>query len=207
MNPGIFGFMNRCCGSLDLENAGSWCNSMMVLCRYYYCMTVMTSGLQFMFSWVKSVGSVSNFFIFQVPDSITVSLFLLFVPLSCGVGTVVFVLCCFCGPLARPARSVAGLLHPPIHCLCSVGPTSLNSPLQFIHTGHPGLFAAWLPLHLIHLRLLCGYSVSFPHSLHLCLGCSAKCAQWMHFGLWLWLHVGCVSSWQLRHLFILLVSI
>ena len=78
-----------------------------------------------------------------------------------------------------------------------MGPASLSNPLRFIHTGHPVLLDVWLPLQLMHLRLLCRHLSSYLHSLHSNLGCSAEmCSvleQCTHLGLQLQLCVRCVS--------------
>ena len=61
LKPGIFRVRYRCCGSLDLEKAGSWYNNMSVSRRYSCCIMVITSGLRFTFSWTIWMGSVSIF--------------------------------------------------------------------------------------------------------------------------------------------------
>ena len=47
---------------------------------------------------------------------------------------------------------------------------TLSNRLRFIHTGLPGSLAACFPLQWTHNSILCGHFLSFPHSLHSCLG-------------------------------------
>jgi len=148
VKSGIFGVRDKCCGSLNLEHAGSWYSNMSALCRDSCCMIVMTSGLRFMFSWTICMGSISILF---VPSGIGFHCCIV-VPIvrivilwyGCCCLHLSLLLCLLAG-LARSARFTAGLLHPPIGCLCCVGPASLSSPLRF-KTGQPGSYATRLPL-------------------------------------------------------------
>ena len=89
MKSGIFGIRNRCCGRVDVENAGSWHKRMSVL---------LTSGLRFRFSYATCMGSVSIFF------GLSGIIFHSFLTLA-AVCVVIFTLSYFCGPFTGFARS------------------------------------------------------------------------------------------------------
>ena len=167
-------------------------------------MTAFTSGPRFTIIWAVCMGSVSIHFVLSgIEFHCYLAVSVRAVVLRRGVLSLRLVLL-----FATPSPVLRGLLGLPRVCcarsvVASVAwvPASLKSPFSF---------AAWFPLQLTYCRLLCGHFVSFLHSLRSCLWWSAEiCSilvQCTHLGLRLQLRVECVSSWQLRHTLILLVS-
>ena len=79
-----------------------------------------------------------------------------------------------------------------------MGPASLSGPLRFVHTGSLS----------IAVDALLGYCTAISCPLRIPrIRPSAETYLVYAIGLRLRLRVGCVSSWRLRHLLVLFVSI
>ena len=116
-------------------------------------MTVIMSGLRFVFSW----GGLYGFGEYLCGYRILLVL-PRFLCRSCRRTESGVRMFCFCDSFAgfaRVPRLIACLLRAPGGCFCFVDPAALSSsPLRFIHIGRPGSFAAEFPLQCTHTRLL-----------------------------------------------------
>ena len=205
--PGIFRVRNRCCGRVDLENAGSWYRRMSVLRMYSCCILVLTSGLRFTLNCTTCIVSFS---VSQVSWSISSSLS----QLSASLFFVVIItLRCFSRTLCRfrEVREVGRV---------SVSSFQWRAPLhraRVLEQAPPldPYRAPWVVRSMVSVavgafRVIVRALYVLPALFAHVLGWSAEVwsvlVQCTHLGLRLRLRVGCVSSWQLRHLIILFVS-